>query len=85
MKESKRAIRRHHATRLITRWKHRILSWYDSGNYSTDWIFLNSRRMATTPCHCSTCAGHINPRKWNGELTRQEKINNINFREYEVI
>jgi hypothetical protein len=73
-----RSWRRAQRERAIARAKRRssIVGWSGHKADSTEWI----RKSATTPCPCSNfCCG--NPRKWFGEITRQEQVSLINQRE----
>lgn len=63
MKETKRAIRRHHIKRLK---RNRIIWW----GRKLDAKEISQVVDTPTPCSCSMCG---NPRKWFGESTIQER------------
>jgi hypothetical protein len=60
------------------RWIHRVKQWSDD----IDWMYLTARKLAVTPCMTTHCPCCTNPRKWDGSITLDEKINNLNFKEY---
>lgn len=59
-----RALRRHHEERI----KERVKSYY--GGYVHDARQIGKLAHARTPCSCWMCG---NPRKYDGEVTMQEK------------
>jgi hypothetical protein len=77
-----RSWRRAQRERAIARAERRAsaLGWWGHAEDRTGWI----RRSAVTPHPCSNfCCG--NPRKWFGDLTRQEMISLINQREQTLV
>jgi len=83
MKNMKRSVRRHHYERLKKNWYRKLKdTWYWDNEWKNDEEFLKfiACFLTTTPATCSSCLGHINPRK-NGEITLQEYRNLLSFME----
>jgi hypothetical protein len=81
----KRAERRHHRKRIIKRF-HRIFTtyykWYTWNEDEDPWMSakLNAGR-GSIGCGCCMCANPRRKRSYEYSVTRQEKINELNFRE----
>jgi hypothetical protein len=82
MKNMKRAIRRHHYSRLKNKRLKLIYSQYWFDDFPEDTKNAIVCIMIDTPKRHSTCLCCGNPRKHLKEITLQEKRNMLNFEEY---
>lgn len=80
MKNMKRAIRRHHYSRLKNKRYLGLKQWNWWSGITEEFLIERSCRMITTACGCS-CTMCGNPRRHFGEITLQEQRNLLSFEE----
>lgn len=84
MKNTKRALRRHHRERIRKAREEQLKQWHfhpsDDLEARKKWIYNASRFMINTcpNCSCPMCG---NPRRHFSVITRQEQRNKLNFEE----